>query len=76
VKIVLSHAADKDVKRLPANLRKRIVTAIAKLPAGDVKKLQGREGYRLRVGDFRVLYEVEGDTITVLAVGPRGGIYR
>ena len=36
--------------------------------ANNVKKLQGRDGYRLRVGDYRVIFEV-------LDVGPRGGIY-
>jgi mRNA interferase RelE/StbE len=41
-----------------------------------VKKLQGREGYRLRVGTWRVLYRIDGDTTTILDLGARGGIYR
>ncbi len=47
-------------------------------PNNNVTKLQGREGYRLRVGDWRVIYEIEDDRliILVLDVGPRGGIYR
>ncbi|PKO41995.1 MAG: addiction module toxin RelE [Betaproteobacteria bacterium HGW-Betaproteobacteria-3] len=46
--------------------------------ASNVKKLTGREGYRLRVGDWRVIYEVHGDrlVILVLAVAPRGGAYK
>jgi len=44
----------------------------------NVTKLQGRPGYRLRVGDWRVIYELEDDrlVIMVLKVAPRGGVYR
>ena len=47
-------------------------------PNNNVTRLQGREGYRLRVGDWRVIYEIEDDRLIVLVldVGPRGGIYR
>jgi mRNA interferase RelE/StbE len=43
--------------------------------ANNVKKLKGREDYRLRVGDFRVLFSEAEDTITIHDIGPRGGIY-
>jgi len=44
---------------------------------GDVKKLKGsRNEYRLRVGDYRVLFDLEGRTATVYAVGNRKDIYR
>ena len=36
--------------------RVRIVDAINQLPKGDVKKLQGEDGYRLRIGDYRVIF--------------------
>lgn len=44
----------------------------------DVKKLAGREGYRLRIDGYRGIYRVEGEqvTVVVLDVGPRGGIYK
>ena len=44
----------------------------------NVTKLQGRPGYRLRVGDWRVIYELEDDRllILVLKVASRGGVYR
>ena len=44
----------------------------------NVTKLQGREGYRLRVGDWRVIYEIRDDRliVMVLDIGPRGGIYK
>ena len=42
---------------------------------GDVKKLQGRGGLRLRVGDFRVIFYTEDQTLIVVAVGDRRDIY-
>lgn len=44
----------------------------------NVTKLQGRPGYRLRVGDWRVIYELEEERllIMVLKIGPRGEAYR
>jgi len=43
--------------------------------AGDVKALKGVAGMRLRVGDWRVLFTVKADTITIHAVGHRRDIY-
>ena len=42
----------------------------------DVKKLKGfKNKYRLRAGNYRVLFELEGDTIVVYDVGDRKDIY-
>ena len=43
--------------------------------ANQVKKLKGRSGYRLRVGDWRVIFDDNGDVLDILAIGPRGSIY-
>ncbi|WP_456777158.1 type II toxin-antitoxin system RelE family toxin [Bradyrhizobium sp. USDA 4369] len=43
--------------------------------ANNIKKLRGRSDYRLRVGDFRVVFSETEDTITIHDIGPRGGIY-
>lgn len=44
----------------------------------NVKKLTGRPGYRLRVGDWRVIYTLDSGrlAILVLEIGARGGIYK
>ncbi|MDH2403463.1 type II toxin-antitoxin system RelE/ParE family toxin [Bradyrhizobium sp. SSUT18] len=54
------------------------IDAYARNPAAqanNVKKLKGRSDYRLRVGDFRVIFSETKRTITIHDVGPRGGIY-
>ena len=44
--------------------------------ANNVKKLQGREDeYRLRVGDWRVIFTQDGVILDVLKVGPRSSVY-
>ena len=43
--------------------------------ANNVKPLVGVDAKRLRIGDFRVIFTETNDTITILDVGPRGGIY-
>jgi mRNA interferase RelE/StbE len=44
----------------------------------NAKKLQGRPGYRLRVGDWRVIYEIDQGKIVIIVVkiAPRGEAYR
>jgi mRNA interferase RelE/StbE len=44
----------------------------------NVTKLQNRPGYRLRVGDWRVIYDLQDEelVILVLKVGPHGDVYR
>jgi len=57
----------------------RLYSAIEKFPLGDVKKLQGKKKpvlYRLRVGDYRVVFCSETDNITVLRVDNRGDVYK
>ena len=56
-----------------------MLNAIYKLPSeGDIKALCGhRNGYRLRVGDYRIIYEIDHNIllVTILDVGNRGQIY-
>lgn len=56
--------------------QKRIITAINKLPSGDVTKLQGRTGYRLRVGNFRVIFDHAGNILYIEEIDNRGQIYK
>lgn len=67
------------LKRLPRPQRDRLLKALADLPSGDVRPLQGlpRE-WRLRVGDWRVRFRRDDDAhvIDVVLVASRGGAYK
>lgn len=67
-------------KKIAGQIREEL-DRLASDPYGKhnkVTKLQNRPGYRLRVGDWRVIYELksENPVILVLKIGPRGGIYQ
>jgi mRNA interferase RelE/StbE len=74
-----SKRADKDLQRLPLEVQGRIVVRLKALRqdlTGDVKKLTNHTPeYRLRVGDYRVLFEVDGDVIVVHRVRHRKDAY-
>jgi len=66
-------------KRLPADLQARLMDKLmryAETGFGDVKAMQGQDGARLRVGDFRILFIETETTINVTDVGHRRDIYR
>lgn len=77
-------AAIKSLAKLQPKVRKRVMDKVAELakdpyrPNQNAKKLQGAEGYRLRVGDLRVFYHLHDDALVVLVldVKPRGGAYQ
>ena len=66
---------------MPANEAKRVrqkIEAYASNPASQVNnvvQLKGRDGFRLRVGDWRVIFDKQGNVMAILAIGPRGSIY-
>jgi mRNA interferase RelE/StbE len=74
--------AEKNIAQLDAQVRRRVLLAIDRLVsdpdhAAGVRKLTGRPGARLRVGDWRVIFETYGESRTVVIhrVLPRGRIY-
>lgn len=79
-----SASAKKYLKALSADRRRQLVRKIEKLaedpddPSLDVKKLVEREGFRIRVGPYRILFERFDDRLVILvvAVRPRGQAYR
>lgn len=76
-KINISKNALKFINKQDTQQRKRILTAIYGLPKGDVKKLKGYEYYRLRVGDFRVVFTKNDKELIILVIdiGNRGQTY-
>jgi mRNA interferase RelE/StbE len=81
-RVEISRRATKVVTGLEKPLRRRILAAIEALaddprPPG-CKKLAGQDGWRIRVGDYRIVYEIHDRVllVTVVDVGHRGEIYR
>lgn len=80
-KILLSKKAEKQLDKLSDHISNPIFDAISDLaseprPQG-YKKLKGRSGYRIRVGDYRIIYEIVDMEliIEVITVGHRKDIY-
>jgi mRNA interferase RelE/StbE len=72
--------AVKDIKRLPTRVQSRILAKVEEMSdnlKGDVKRLsESAYEYRLRVGDYRVLFEVEGKSIVIYRIRHRREAYR
>ncbi|QPC43994.1 type II toxin-antitoxin system RelE/ParE family toxin [Kaustia mangrovi] len=81
MKITYSKDAVRYLNRMPANRKRQIIAKMDQYAAdpaalaNNVKPLKGGLGYRLRVGNYRVIFTVSEDTVRVLEVGPRGSIY-
>lgn len=72
--IILTVSAAKDLDALPAKERSQVsdaLVAYAMTGTGDVKQLRGRDGYRLRVGRYRVIFDEDRTTILAVYVGKR-----
>ena len=71
-----SKQALKFLKKQDRQTQLRIISAINALPAGDVIKLQGKAGYRLRVGDYRVIFDKNNEILMIEKIENRGQIYK
>lgn len=80
--VVLSKKAVKQLDRLPEKISEGIIESIVSLeenprPFG-YKKLQGRDGYRIRYGNYRVIYDILEEILIVdiIELGHRKNIYK
>lgn len=81
-RLVILPAVERQLSRIDSGARRRVDAAILAL-AGDprphgCRKLSGSEEYRIRVGDYRILYEIEDAFLRILVVkvGHRRDVYR
>jgi mRNA interferase RelE/StbE len=79
--IIIERTARKNIEKINKSERVLIVQAITELadeprPIG-CKKLKGKEAWRIRIGDYRVIYEIEDDVlvVTVITAGHRRDVY-
>ena len=80
--ISILRRAQKELAQLPTEVYEHVRDTIRTLsqnprPSGCLK-LTGREGWRLRVGNYRIIYEIDDNqqTVTILHVGHRRDVYR
>lgn len=79
--LIYSPTALKQLKKLEHNTKERILLALERLrirpESCDIKKLIGMPGHRFRVGDYRIIFEIEKEklNIWVLQIGHRKKIY-
>jgi len=80
--VALKKSAEKELERLPVKIHDKIIEVLVSLkenpfPRG-IKKLHGSPGYRIRVGDYRILYAVDEDEkkAEVFSIAHRKDVYR
>ena len=77
--VLILPRAEKELRRLPSSVEKRIIERLGALEndlQGDVKRLTNHEpAWRLRVGDYRVLFDVAGDRVLVQTIRHRREAY-
>lgn len=81
--VIYRKSAAKSLIKLPSKISAQFVQAFEMLAIDngaelDIKKLTGREGFRLRIGDYRAIYRKLNDVmiIDVVKVGSRGDVYK
>ena len=81
--VIIHRKAEKTIKRLRGEMLDRIRQATRSLaenprPVGYTKMMGYDNLYRIRVGDWHIIYAIEDDELIVLVleIAPRGGIYR
>jgi mRNA interferase RelE/StbE len=80
-KLVYTQRAVKDLSRLEPRVKQRIGRTLLRYEKNPLKfaeKLSDSQlgTYRFRIGDFRVVFDMDGDNIVILRVGHRKEIYR
>ena len=81
-RVILPKSVQKQLDRLPGEVAARIQARLRAIESNprpsDVKKLKGRPAWRVRVGDYRVIYEIHDRELLVIIVtiGHRGDVYR
>jgi mRNA interferase RelE/StbE len=78
-RIEYGSTAQDDLDSLPGKIRRQILRKIDRLESGlhgDIKRLRRADAaYRLRMGDYRILFDVEGEVIVIRRIGDRKQIY-
>jgi mRNA interferase RelE/StbE len=81
-RVILPKSVQKQIDRFSDEVARRILDRLGELETeprpADVKKLTGRTAWRIRVGDYRIIYEIDDRErqVVVVVAGHRRGVYR
>jgi mRNA interferase RelE/StbE len=79
-KIEFEKRAFQELNKLDQIISRRILKSIKELQENfqdkDIKRLKGKDIYRLRIGNYRVLFNIEENLIQILKIGHRKNIYK
>jgi mRNA interferase RelE/StbE len=80
-RLVYTRRAERDIKQLDLNIKERIGRALLRYSEEPLKYAEKLSDpilgeYRFRIGDYRVIFDLEGNEIVVLRVGHRREIYK
>ena len=81
-RVILSRSARKQMERISGEIETRVLARLSELEANPrpsgCKKLKNRDAWRIRVGDYRVIYEIHDKVlqVVVVTVGHRREVYR
>ena len=81
--VLVERAAEKDLRKISSEVRPRLVLALQSLaknprPAGSLKLTGSASDWRIRVGDYRIIYEIADEIriVRINRVRHRGDVYR
>lgn len=81
--VYLEHAAERDIKRLPEEILRRVIQKLRGLskeprPRGCRKIARAKRDWRIRIGDYRVIYEIDDKdkAVRIMRVLHRRNAYR
>lgn len=79
--IIFSQKAKKQLFKLEKNIQKRIISVLERIrirPEAYITKLVGDPGYKLRVGDYRIIIDIDNNNLIILVIkiGHRRDIYK
>ncbi len=80
MRITWRKSALKDARRAPFDISAALIEAVARYAEDrnanvDVTAMQGEDS-RIRIRDWRLIFTIEGETLTIVKIAPRGAAYR
>jgi mRNA interferase RelE/StbE len=79
MEIILSKQSSKYYQKAPSQLQAKFDKAFEDIlkGEGDIVAMKGEPGFfRMRVGDFRIIFSVTADSVVIEKIGPRGDVYK